>query len=68
MVGVEILISEDVCLVDLYHWRGEWFAGFAVIRGGTGQPLQITDTLTIITPETGIYNNLPLPHASTNPL
>lgn len=60
-MGLEILINEDVCLVDLYQFRGEWFAGFAVIRSGTGQPLKITDTLTIITPETGIYNNLPLP-------
>lgn len=59
-MGLEILLTENVCLVDLYCWRGDWFAGFAVIRGGTGQPLQVTDKLTIITPDVGIYNNLPL--------
>ena len=65
-MGLEIVLTEDVCLVDLYQWRGDWFAGFAVIRGGTGQPLKISDTLTIITPPQGIYNNLPLPQPCLN--
>ena len=59
-MGLEIVLTEDVCFIDLYQFRGQWFAGFAAIRVG-GKTLKITDTLTVLTPEAGVYNNLPLP-------
>ena len=64
MFGAEILIGAGVYLVDLYQFRGEWFAGFAVIRDGDRVVLCTSpdgsESITIHAPAPGVYQNLPI--------
>ena len=62
--GPEIMKGPGVYLVDLYNHRGQWVAGYAAIANG-GAVVEVTtpdgsQSLTIRTPETGSYTNLPL--------
>jgi len=64
MLGAELMKGNGVYLIDLYQFKGRWYAGYAAIANGSAV-VTLTDpdtaeTLTIKTPEPGSYTNLEL--------